>query len=348
MIIVRADGNNAIGTGHLMRCLSIMEQAKKKDHILFLLADESGKEIVESKGFKCKVLYTNYKDMESELLVFANAVSAFQVDMIVVDSYQVTSLYLDELSKMAPITLVEDVMRNVYKVDNIINYNIYANQDNYRNKYENFGNKKTRFYTGISFVPLRKEFATKKYIVRKDVKDIFISAGGSDPLNYAGEILLMFISNEKFKAYNYHVISGIFNKNKAFLYDIKKKYDNVYIYENVSNIAEIMRKCDVAISAAGSTMYELASVGIPIITFAFVDNQDKIARSFGEQNLALFAGDSFTEMNEILKKIDEKIELLASDFQLRINISRRLQKEVDGEGAKRLFEIITNGKEDTK
>ena len=67
MIIVRADGNKEIGTGHLMRCISIMEQSKERSDIMFLVADQSAKEIIEKKGFLCTVLNTDYKNMESEI-----------------------------------------------------------------------------------------------------------------------------------------------------------------------------------------------------------------------------------------------------------------------------------------
>ena len=79
---------------------------------------------------------------------------------------------------------------------------------------------------------------------------------------------------------NYHVICGNFNAHEKELEKKANKFVNINLYKNVSNMAEIMKKCDLAISAAGSTLYELASLSIPSIVFSFADNQKKATEAF--------------------------------------------------------------------
>jgi UDP-2,4-diacetamido-2,4,6-trideoxy-beta-L-altropyranose hydrolase len=345
MIFVRADGNKEIGTGHLMRCISIMEQATDKKQIMFLVADEDGKQIVNSKGFSCKVLNTNYRDMESELLILSKLIKQSDVSMILVDSYQITPFYLEELSKIGKVTLMEDVLDETFNVNKIINYNIYADQIQYQNKYQSNGLSNVNFYTGVEFVPLRDEFRISNYEVRKEIRDVFISAGGADPFNYAGKLLELLLRKEHSKEYVYHVISGVFNINREFLKSIDDKYDNVIIYENISNISDVMKRCDVAISAAGSTMYELASIGVPIITYAFADNQDMIAETFDEKKMALSAGDSSCKMSIKLDNIVRYLNLLASSYDSRVKMNKILRTNIDGTGSMVLFKILAENED---
>lgn len=38
-------------------------------------------------------------------------------------------------------------------------------------------------------------------------------------------------------------------------------------------MSELMQQCDMAVSAAGSTLYELCACGMPTITYVLADNQ---------------------------------------------------------------------------
>ena len=67
MILFRADGNAQIGSGHIMRCLSIADAFKrKKTDCKFVLADKTFKPLIEDRGYSVHVLETDYRDMDSE------------------------------------------------------------------------------------------------------------------------------------------------------------------------------------------------------------------------------------------------------------------------------------------
>ena len=67
MIIIRADGNFRIGAGHIMRCLSVADAFKRNgEESLFVMADDSFRAVVESRGYQTSVLETKYDDMGSE------------------------------------------------------------------------------------------------------------------------------------------------------------------------------------------------------------------------------------------------------------------------------------------
>lgn len=341
MILIRADANREIGTGHLMRCLSIAEQLNKEE-IVFLVADEYGKEIVEKRGFASLVLYTDYKDMENEISMIAQLTCQLPVEMILIDSYYITRNYISEVSELTSVTIIEDVLSEVYPANNILNYNIYAKEDAYRKKYEEEEiDRKPRFLLGAKYAPLREQFLNVNYQIKDKVSSILITNGGADPLNLTVKTLEELIAVEEFEDYTYHVVSGVFNPNIETLRKMKKERKNIIIHENISNMAELMKTCDIAISAAGSTMYELSAVGIPTITYAFVENQDQIANEFAKEKLALYAGDSKTKLEERVSLIKKKVEILVCEPQIRKDMHQALIKKVDGLGAKRIAELFS-------
>ena len=68
MFYIRADGNEKIGMGHVMRCLTIAEAlGRLGEEVLFLTADEKPVMLIKERGFSVKVLYVRYDDMEAEL-----------------------------------------------------------------------------------------------------------------------------------------------------------------------------------------------------------------------------------------------------------------------------------------
>ena len=66
---------------------------------------------------------------------------------------------------------------------------------------------------------------------------------------------------------------------------------NAVLHINEHNMSALMQKCDIAISAAGSTLYELCATGIPAITYTLADNQLIAAEQFDKQGIMLSAGD---------------------------------------------------------
>ena len=94
MFYIRADGNEKIGMGHIMRCLTIAEKLREQgEEVLFLTADDRPVKLIEERGFTAKILFTYYDKMEVEL---PQLMPLFMGDgqaekpRILVDSYFVT------------------------------------------------------------------------------------------------------------------------------------------------------------------------------------------------------------------------------------------------------------------
>ena len=108
-----------------------------------------------------------------------------------------------------------------------------------------------------------------------------------------------------------------------------------------------MEEADLAVSAGGTTLYELAAMGVPTITYSFADNQLRNVYQFMEDDLMDYAGDGREEKN-IVKETDISVEerilkfyhLYDRDREMRKERSRRLQQMIDGKGAERIAALL--------
>ncbi|MBQ3035300.1 MAG: UDP-2,4-diacetamido-2,4,6-trideoxy-beta-L-altropyranose hydrolase [Lachnospiraceae bacterium] len=342
MIWMRADGNPEIGIGHIMRCVSIADEIKQMgEEVCFILADECASELLQQKGYRYIVLHTAYDCMESEIDVLKQLIEQHKPDLLVVDSYSVTKHYFEEINDIVKTAYMDDLGDNSYPVNILINYNVYATDEMYGQAKDCVG----RFLLGAQYAPLRDEFRTNGCAVAKDVRNVFISTGGSDKYNLAGMMLDFFMQDEELKMLNYHVICGNFNVHEKELEQKANKFTNINLYKNVSNIAEIMKRCDLAISAAGSTLYELAALSIPSIIFSFADNQKKPTEAFGFCGAAVSVGHyEADDKGAFMRSMMKTIKKVCADYDERQEMAHNANRLVDGLGAGRIARAIVECK----
>ena len=102
-----------------------------------------------------------------------------------------------------------------------------------------------------------------------------------------------------------------------------------------------MEKCDLAVTAGGSTIYELAAVGVPFICFSYAKNQEALTKYIGEKNIAGYSGAFHIDREGMLERLETLFEKLAGDFEQRRLFHEKEQGMVDGGGAHRLARILT-------
>ena len=128
MMIIRVDGNSEIGIGHIMRCLTIVEQLKHPEQVQFICAQNEAANVIREYGYQVIVLHSNYQDLEEELPLWETNIgknSQF-IKNILVDSYYVTNSYLLQLKQYGKVFLMDDFSNTSYAIDTIIIYNAYA------------------------------------------------------------------------------------------------------------------------------------------------------------------------------------------------------------------------------
>lgn len=322
-IAIRADGGSKIGMGHIMRTLVLAKELAKTNDVFYICRYEeeflSGVNKIREEGFHSITI-------KSEGLI--DNLIKINADMLITDSYDVNENYFNETKKIFKYTgYIDDMNLYYFNVDFLINQNINAKDLKYKI------NDNTKLFLGAKYVMLREEFRNV-YIknIKKEVEDILITVGGSDPNNLTREIL----SCVKDLQYKFHVVIGpSFNYIDEFE-DYEDKLDNVKLYFH-ANMKNLMEECDIAISACGSTLYELSALGVPTIGVIVADNQINIAKSMEEKELILNLGNSQDLTKE---RLIYKLNELINNYELRKIMSKKQQKFIDKHGVLKLANEI--------
>ncbi|MDE7354966.1 MAG: UDP-2,4-diacetamido-2,4,6-trideoxy-beta-L-altropyranose hydrolase [Acetatifactor sp.] len=343
MIFIRADGGPEIGIGHLMRCMTLArELASRQDdreNICFVCADQGGADFAKGQGFPARILGTRYQDMESELPLWSRILEETREKkepgsfLILADSYFVTEKYLAALKNLAYTALMDDMGTERYPVDCLINYNLTADFEAYERLYEG---QNTDLIIGSRYAPVRRQFLNVDYQMREQVKSVLITTGGGDIENIAGQIWRTINTED----YEFHLVTGRFNPHFQELKRLEEGCRNLHIHHDVADMAGLMKMCDMAITAGGSTVYELAAVGVPFICFSYAENQEEQARCMAQRRIAPYAGAYHRSPGETLVRIRELFQQTASDPKERRTIHENEKNLTDGKGAARLAEEL--------
>lgn len=334
MIWIRADGGREIGTGHIMRCLSVADALRQLgEPSCFLVADDSAVSILESRKQEYRVLGSSYLRPEEELDTLIPVLKEEKRSALLADSYYVTAAYLRRAGEYIPICYMDDTGICGMPAELHVNYNIFAEPSLYQGE---VSVPEKEYLLGTEYVPLRREFGQASYQVRDRAERILITTGGSDKYDLTGKILEYVLDFPGTEDLEYCVVSGAYNRYLTHLRDLEKNNVKVQVYSGVSNMLELMQSCDIAVTAGGTTMYELCAVGVPIVCFSFVDNQQKIVEGFRRREIVCYGGDYLRQGEKLIKEVADHIVLLRNNAQLRRTYSLRQRSLVDGQGAMRI------------
>lgn len=338
MFYIRADANGTIATGHVMRCMSIADELNKLgEQVTFLTADHCADALIQSRGYNTVCLDSSWDDLEKELETLIPFIMDQKIDKLLVDSYYATNEYLTELAKHVKVIYMDDLGIVDAPVAMLINYNIYGEDLDYSYLVKGYG---TTLLLGPNYVPLREEFQHVSSPYRENVEKVFISTGGTDCFNIAVELLRQLIQWEHFNSIEFHVISGSMNPHLEELRELENANKNIVIHSNVTNMAEIMSQCDIAISACGSTMYELCACGVPILTFSFADNQIKGVEAFAKKGLAVNCGGYKEKKLSLINEIERELVFLVENPKERKNMVKKQKLLVNNNGVKKMVNYM--------
>ncbi|SFC17018.1 UDP-2,4-diacetamido-2,4,6-trideoxy-beta-L-altropyranose hydrolase [Butyrivibrio sp. YAB3001] len=373
MIGIRTDANSVIATGHMMRCITIAKAlVKLGQEVTFFIADKESETLLksgisdwnedklessnklnaENGSVKIVVLESNWQDMDGELDTLITKLQLFNVATLLVDSYMVTENYFDRLKDICRIAYLDDLCERAYSIDLLINYSGYSGEMGYEAKYagrEGFCKTPTKFLLGLKFAPLREQFYTdiedKEFAEEDFVNDpnILLSTGGADTCEMIVPFLREVTSRGLNEKASWHVVVGDYvkepDKIKAFI----DSTEGIFMHRSVRNMAELMKKCDVAVMAAGTMLTECAATHLPTVFYQVADNQKYNVKFWKEVNGMAFAGDVSTseDAKEIaINSICNEINDIISDAARLNAMTEGIGSITDGRGAIRIAEEL--------
>ena len=343
MFLFRADGNEKVGTGHIMRCLSIADSLKSKgEEAVFAAADDKMKMLIEKRGYECVVLHTSFENMEDELSALTELPVFKSASAVIVDSYFVTERYFNIIGESKKTVYIDDRAAYAFEPDMLINYNVFADIEKYKKLYKN--KKEPEFILGPAYAPLRKEFGIKKDRGSKGkAENILIMTGGADPVHAAPKLAQRIIDDTDPQTQSdicFHFVVGAMSTDHEKMAELRDKSNGkIVLHKNVTDMKALMESCDIAVSAAGSTLYELCACEVPTITYILADNQIPAEKVFLESGAMLSAGDA-REGDLFYERLYDRIKELTRNPSECERLSRAAASITDGKGAERIADKL--------
>jgi len=340
-LLIRADGSPQIGTGHVMRCLALAQawRVSTSGPIVFVTAmDTPALEArLHAEGAQVVRLSTPPGSMEDARQTTALA-QQYRASWIVADGYHFGAEYQNLLKAGEFQLLVIDDYGHTkqYSADMILNQNLHASEHLYTNRQSH-----TRLLLGTRYMLLRREFVQQGPPVRTIpavAHRVLVTLGGSDPENVTAKVIQA-LRQRQCEGLEATVVIGGSNPHVEHIHTLLGGTpDFIQLEHNVTDIPEDMRQADIAISAAGSTAWELAFMGLPSLLIVTAKNQRPIATHLAQSGATINLGwhNTCTPSD-----IVTALEKLRTSAEVRRTMSQCGQTLIDGNGAARVVMAMT-------
>ena len=349
------DASRDIGTGHVMRCLAVANEAKRRDwECIFVLRDpEDGvvkyinsfdhrvSELISADGRKVTDNATPHGNwLPVPQIQDANEtveiIFKLDPDWIIVDHYALDATWLSIVKKSnAKILVIDDLGDRELNCDVLLDQNLGASAEKYHGKLPS----NCQLLLGPTFALLRSEFKdwrerSLEGRLNRNVENILITMGGVDISNYTLRTLIEVAKSEHAKKCVFTVVIGSSYPHTDALHEfVEETKLRISVLSNVKNMAEIMSKSDLCIGAGGSTSWERCCLGLPTISFAIADNQIGVLAELEKNKCTIISS---------LERISLDFEKLISEehSQQLKKLSLNSSKVTDGNGIKLLLERL--------
>lgn len=308
-VIFRADASLHIGTGHVMRCLTLADAlAAKGADCLFICREHQGNliEQIRNKGYCVHALPVLPSLCASSLAIKAASYEPYQAhshwlgatqvedaaacagiltdvnpDWLIVDNYA-----LDDRWELAlkpyyrKLMVIDDLADRPHNCDLLLDQTFGRDAEDYRTLVP----ANSRLLCGSQYALLRPEFAVlRDYSLQRRSKpqlhQLLITMGGVDKDNVTGRVL------EALRGCSLPAqcqITVVMGTTAPWLAEISRQAQGmpwpIRVMVGVSDMAQLMADSDLAIGAAGATSWERCCLGLPTIMLVLADNQRNIAQ----------------------------------------------------------------------
>lgn len=346
-IVFRTDASIQIGTGHVIRCLTLADELTRNGHWChFVCRAHKGHlgDLILSRGYGLSMLPppeggNNQENYDSWLGVpwhvdarqTQQSINSLMADWLVVDHYSLDEKWEKMIAnEVGNIIVIDDLANRSHVCALLLDQNLGQNHENYATLTPDT----CEFLIGPAYALLRPEFPAlrEQSLARRkapELNRILITLGGVDRNNVTGEILMALALS---RLPSSTVIDIVMGKTAPHLKEVAAQAADlpyqVSVNVNVSDMAERMCKADIAIGAAGSTSWERCCLGLPSLTIVLAANQRRIAESLSSAG-ATRVLDSISDFDCNLPNM----ELLSA-------MSLNAAKICDGLGVQRVSEKI--------
>lgn len=340
-VAIRADASVQIGTGHVMRCLSLASVLREqRTDVVFLCRDLDGHlcDLIAERGHAVLRLPRSEElklDWQSDAEQSLAALDTTAIDWLLVDHYQLDARWESRMRALAPkLMVIDDLADRRHRCDVLLDQNLSEAMEL---RYEKLVAPSCRQLLGPQFALLRREFidALRELHVRTgELRRMLVFFGGSDPGNETAKVLEA-IRRLGSKVPQVDVVVGSSNPHHAEIARLCRELPGAHYHFQIDNMAELMARADAAIGAGGTTTWERCCLGLPALVTILADNQVALTEAVAKRGAIINLG-----WADKLSADDYANAIAALTPAQLLQMSRRGMELVDGKGTERVAQAL--------
>lgn len=360
-VAFRADASVQIGTGHVMRCLTLADELTRQGHeCRFVCREHDGHlgTLITSKGYGLTLLPVsshneplentqNYDDYalwlgvswQEDASQTLECLTQWKPDWLVVDHYALDSKWESALAHVvASIMVIDDLANRVHECSLLLDQNL----GRVALDYDGLLPEGCQRLIGPGYALLRPEFSAlrEQSLSRRknpQLKRILISLGGVDRTNVTGQVLDALSESTMPVSTELDIIMG---PSAPYLGEVQRQVSRMSLKATVSvgvnDMAERMCLADLSIGAAGSTSWERCCLGLPAITVVLAENQRLIGKALSENGAGLLI-----DVDRIREELPMMAESIVASENAFLLLARQAAMVCDGAGVERVVSVFT-------
>jgi UDP-2,4-diacetamido-2,4,6-trideoxy-beta-L-altropyranose hydrolase len=343
-LILRADANARIGSGHLIRSFALAQTWRSIGGRAMLVSTGTANNLprtIHSGDVELAFVPNAYPDT-TDISAMLQFIREYRDAWVCCDGYNFDAGYTQLLANEARgVVVIDDTASQPsYRADIIVNQNIFSDRLEYN------CDRNTKLLRGPRYALLRPEFLRWGNAPRKGhtrAKHLFVTMGGGDPDNQTLKVIRS-LRRVQVPDVEVKVLVG---RNNSHLNQLRNETANargIHLVLDPPDIPSLMAWADIAISAGGSTCWELCFMGVPTILITLANNQTGVTTGLAESHAAIHLG-HFHDVTEDL--LARAVAELLEDSGKREELSSNARALVDGRGALRVCHTVLGESEDT-
>lgn len=324
-IFFRTDASVQIGTGHVMRCLTLADALRDAGaKCTFICRSHTGNlmDLIHQRGHTSIALATKTappadkqemlhhaawlgSDWVSDASETAQRLGPQCADWLVVDHYALDERWETALRPHCKrLMVIDDLADRAHDCDLLLDQNLGRTLEDYQPHLPHTATT----LIGPRYALLRPEFSAlrEESLSRRNppqLKQLLITLGGMDQDNYTEQVLNALRHCPLPSDLHITVVMGAhapwLEKIKATALSMPRP---IQVLVNVPHMARWMTVSDLCIGAGGGTAWERCSLGLPSFVIAMADNQQEGALALEKQGAARIFKNA-TELIELIKKL---------------------------------------------
>ena len=335
-VAIRVDAGVHLGSGHVMRCLTLADALRERGgEIRFICRRQSGHlgEVIAARGYAVDWLPEEIGDTEDARL--SRKILEQGVDWLVVDHYGLDATWERELAPVSGrIMAIDDLADRQHACQVLLDQNWFADPVS---RYAGLLPDDCRALYGPEYALLRPTFvelARRRPDRGRPVRRVLVFLGGGDPDNLTWRVLAVL---GHYSELSVDVVAGHAHPARVSLEQWCAERPGAKLHAAGEGFHILLAEADIAIGAGGTTTWERSCLGLPSMVLGIADNQYRVAEAVAEYGAHLYLGPAGKVTD---RQLAAALETLLAQPGLRRHLAERGRALVDGWGATRLADLM--------